>query len=223
MNEVHSVTPVALKKHENTFGLVLPDRTLYLRTEPPEEVESWIRAMNQVREQLQSTTSIIPIPTPPIPIPQHRDGGSTGTTGRRDGDDFSRSPSAPAVTSSDEEDLGGGAMSSTSPSFARTFSNATGAGVGGVGSGSGSVNDPTKVVLSGYLMKCGKRKSWRKRWFVLTGEKLTYCGNHMVSCYFNPCVPRLQQAFDRITNTNEKYLYHKYWMQWNRHLQRDTG
>jgi pleckstrin homology domain-containing family A member 1/2 len=42
--------------------------------------------------------------------------------------------------------------------------------------------DPTKVVLSGYLMKCGqKRRNWRKRWFVLTGEKLVYYANHMVS------------------------------------------
>jgi hypothetical protein len=40
--------------------------------------------------------------------------------------------------------------------------------------------DPTKVVLNGYLMKCGsKRRHWRKRWFVLTGEKLFYTGSHM--------------------------------------------
>ena len=30
-------------------------------------------------------------------------------------------------------------------------------------------------------MKCGsKRRNWRKRWFVLTGEKLVYSGSHMV-------------------------------------------
>ena len=41
--------------------------------------------------------------------------------------------------------------------------------------------DPTKVILSGYLMKCGsKRHNWRKRWFVLSGEKLVYSGSHMV-------------------------------------------
>jgi pleckstrin homology domain-containing family A member 1/2 len=44
--------------------------------------------------------------------------------------------------------------------------------------------DPTKTVLTGYLMKCGsKRKAWRKRWFVLSGEKLWYSANHMVSSF----------------------------------------
>lgn len=39
----------------------------------------------------------------------------------------------------------------------------------------------TKIVVSGYLMKCGsKRRNWRKRWFVLYGEKLVYSGSHMV-------------------------------------------
>jgi len=37
-----------------------------------------------------------------------------------------------------------------------------------------------KPVLSGYLMKCGsKRRNWRKRWFVLTADKLIYSGSHM--------------------------------------------
>lgn len=43
--------------------------------------------------------------------------------------------------------------------------------------------DPNKVILSGYLMKMGKRKNWRKRWFVLTSGSLVYCSSHMVS----PC------------------------------------
>jgi hypothetical protein len=49
----------------------------------------------------------------------------------------------------------------------------------------GKEKDPSKTVLSGYLMKCGsksgsKRRSWKKRWFVLTGQKLYYSGSHMV-------------------------------------------
>lgn len=40
---------------------------------------------------------------------------------------------------------------------------------------------PERVVLSGYLMKQGKRKNWRKRWFVLTSDKLLYARSHMVS------------------------------------------
>lgn len=40
--------------------------------------------------------------------------------------------------------------------------------------------DPNKVILSGYLMKQGKRKNWRKRWFVLMSGRLVYSRSHMV-------------------------------------------
>jgi len=48
----------------------------------------------------------------------------------------------------------------------------------------GKEKDPSKPVLSGYLMKCAsksgsKRRSWKKRWFVLTGQRLYYSGSHM--------------------------------------------
>ncbi|KAK6908403.1 hypothetical protein I203_102404 [Kwoniella mangroviensis CBS 8507] len=42
--------------------------------------------------------------------------------------------------------------------------------------------DPTKVILSAYLMKRSKgrgRKVWRKRWFVLTSQGFTYTKSHM--------------------------------------------
>ncbi|WVQ65999.1 uncharacterized protein L199_004177 [Kwoniella botswanensis] len=42
--------------------------------------------------------------------------------------------------------------------------------------------DPTKVILSAYLMKRSKgrgRKVWRKRWFVLTSQGVTYTKSHM--------------------------------------------
>ncbi|GAA5991047.1 hypothetical protein JCM11641_006601 [Rhodosporidiobolus odoratus] len=39
--------------------------------------------------------------------------------------------------------------------------------------------DPNKVILSGYLMKQGKRKNWRKRWFVLQSGMLMYSRSHM--------------------------------------------
>jgi len=43
----------------------------------------------------------------------------------------------------------------------------------------------SKVILSGYLMKCGsKRRNWRKRWFVLTAERLFYSTSHMVDNLF---------------------------------------
>ena len=47
------------------------------------------------------------------------------------------------------------------------------------------LSSTTKVILSGYLMKCGsKRRNWRKRWFVLTAEKLFYSTSHMVGDLF---------------------------------------
>ncbi|KAF8525958.1 pleckstrin-like protein [Hysterangium stoloniferum] len=154
LNEIHSVTPVTLKKHTNTFGLVLPTRTLYLQAESQSDVASWVRMLNEVRERLQSTASITPAPTPPVAIPAP--GSIPGTSM------MSPSPPHHAITSSDEDEYSAHPL--LSPGTAKALSLA---------------NDPTKIILSGYLMKCGKRKSWRKRWFVLTGEKLTYCGNHM--------------------------------------------
>ncbi|KAK4704922.1 hypothetical protein P7C70_g1284, partial [Phenoliferia sp. Uapishka_3] len=48
----------------------------------------------------------------------------------------------------------------------------------GLGSG---FTDPNKVILSGYLMKQGKRRNWRKRWFVLMSGGLMYSRSHMDS------------------------------------------
>ncbi|KAL8276112.1 hypothetical protein RQP46_011494 [Phenoliferia psychrophenolica] len=45
----------------------------------------------------------------------------------------------------------------------------------------GGVVDPNKVILSGYLMKQGKRRNWRKRWFVLMSGGLMYSRSHMDS------------------------------------------
>jgi pleckstrin homology domain-containing family A member 1/2 len=166
LNEVHSVTPVSLKKHRSTFGLVLPTRTFYLQAESDEQVSAWVRALNEVRERLQKTTSTVtPVPTPPMAIP--------GPPRARAGPVSPITPSPPnlAITSSDEDDVS--PLTSSSPGAARGLAPAKGLGTP-------VANDPTKVILSGYLMKCGKRKSWKKRWFVLTGEKLVYCGNHMV-------------------------------------------
>ena len=41
--------------------------------------------------------------------------------------------------------------------------------------------DPHRIVMCGYLMKQGKRKTWRKRWFTLTNQKLMYSRSHIVS------------------------------------------
>lgn len=40
--------------------------------------------------------------------------------------------------------------------------------------------DPTRVVMKGYLVKQGKRKNWRKRYFILISTRLMYARSHMV-------------------------------------------
>lgn len=55
---------------------------------------------------------------------------------------------------------------------ARTVSSSAGA--------SGEVREEIRPILSGYLMKQGKRRNWRKRWFVLTSGSLFYSRSHIV-------------------------------------------
>lgn len=55
--------------------------------------------------------------------------------------------------------------------------------------------DPNKVILSGYLMKQGKRKNWRKRWFVLMSGRLMYSRSHMVRPNYSDHAPHTD-AYD---------------------------
>ncbi|KZW02894.1 PH domain-like protein [Exidia glandulosa HHB12029] len=179
LHEVHAVTTCALKRHEHTFGIVTPNRTFYLQAENEAELLDWVQALNDVRLALQSTASVISVPTtpgaasPPIAIPPP-------TTPRARAGSTSRqsplTPSPPArlhmqnVTSSDSEN---------EPSPTAMHAATTGAG-SKAATISQAAQDPTKPVLSGYLMKCSqKRRNWRKRWFTLTGEKLVYTTSHM--------------------------------------------
>ena len=183
---MHSCTAVSLKKHDNTFGLVSPVRTFYLRANALDEVQGWVRAIQEARESLMATSTIQSNSTSPIPIP------GAGAH-RRSGSQSHPPPVAPSpasqrsymhgvATSSESEDHDG------SPNMAFTYSMPSQPRQVISSSPSKALNtitkDPTKVVFSGYLMKCGsKRNNWRKRWFVLNGEKLIYSGSHMVS-YF---------------------------------------
>lgn len=83
--------------------------------------------------------------------------------------------------------LGGGGLATpiATPMYAGPVASPGAAGVSPAGSGSGAVSaaaaaDPNRIILSGYLMKQGKRKTWRKRWFVLTSGMLMYSRSHMV-------------------------------------------
>lgn len=181
---MHSCTAVSLKKHNNTFGLVSPVRTFYLQANTPDEVQGWVKAIHEARESLMATSTIQSISTPPIPIPG---AGARGRTGSQSypppvtpSPASQRSYMQGTATSSDSDDHDG------SPSAVRTYSMSSQTRPAISSSPSKALNitakDPTKVVLSGYLMKCGsKRHNWRKRWFVLNGEKLIYSGSHMVS------------------------------------------
>jgi len=174
--DVHSCTKVALKRHENTFGLVSPIRTFYLQAKNPGEVHDWVKAIDEARQALQVASS--GSGSNPIPIPRGR---------LRSNAPPPVTPSPPShgyyMTSSDSED-------NASPSGKRSYSGSSQTrptvNVGGTSPSATSPSakshavDPAKTILSGYLMKCGsKRRNWRKRWFVLSGEQLVYSGSHM--------------------------------------------
>ncbi|TFK70317.1 PH-domain-containing protein [Pluteus cervinus] len=170
LSDVHSCTPVALKRHQNAFGLVSPIRTFYLQAKTAGEVQDWVAAIEEARQALRSNP-VDATGTNPIPIPKRSNSHPPPPI----------TPSPPShisaahnLTSSESDDA--------SPGISQIYENSFGTPV----LSSPSKNpptapiDPSKAILSGYLMKCGhKRRTWRKRWFVLTGEKLVYSGSHM--------------------------------------------
>ncbi|KAJ3503707.1 hypothetical protein NLJ89_g8312 [Agrocybe chaxingu] len=176
LSDVHSCTPVNLKRHDNTFGLISPTRTFYLQASTPQEVQAWVKAIEDARQTLLATSTQTSASVP-IPIPQSTNAASR--TVSRGSIPLSSSPPqvsyGHAFTSSDSED----AMPAQQE---RVYTSPTQAAAALSPSKSAAPQkDPAKVVLSGYLMKCGskRRNNWRKRWFVLTGEKLVYSGSHM--------------------------------------------
>ena len=167
LQDVHAVTPVVLKRRENTFGVVTATRTYYLQAESPQDARAWVEAIRGAREAQLAAAAPAPgaSSSPPIPIPGHSSLAAI-------------TPSPPsrmlhAVTSSESEDASPNARMFAAPAF-----------VSGVVSSSpriGGQPDASKVVMSGYITKMGKRRNWRKRWFMLNGEMLMYAGSHMVS------------------------------------------
>ncbi|KAI1797029.1 PH-domain-containing protein [Ganoderma leucocontextum] len=165
LTEVHSCTPVVLKKHQNAFGLVSPTRTFYLQAENPNDVREWVSAINDTRVQLLSTStrnsvsSPIPIPTTPkTATPAFYSSGVSSSP--------SHSPNLHQLTSSESDDASPHSQPGPVPAPPATAI--------------GETSSPSKPVLSGYLMKCGSRRhNWHKRWFILSGEKLIYSRSHM--------------------------------------------
>ncbi|KAF5337929.1 hypothetical protein D9758_013107 [Tetrapyrgos nigripes] len=181
LSDVHSCTQVKLKRHENAFGLVSPVRTFYLQASTPADVQEWVQAIEETRQKLLGTpagTSTAPIPIPRATTQSHISSPPIASS----------SPTSHShvhnATSSDSED--------GSPSYSRTKSissqtrpvivaSPSKSQTASAGASNATTSkDSGKSVLSGYLMKCGsKRRNWRKRWFVLSGEKLMYTASHM--------------------------------------------
>ena len=169
LQDVHACTPVVLKRRGNTFGVVTATRTYYLQAESQQDARAWVDAIRGAREAQLATAAAAPgaSSSPPIPIPGHSSLAAI-------------TPSPPsrmilhAVTSSESEDA--------SPN-ARMFAAAPSSTAGAVPSSPriGGPPDTSKVVMTGYITKMGKRRNWRKRWFTLNGEMLMYAGSHMVS------------------------------------------
>lgn len=199
---MHSCTPVNLKRHDNAFGLILPKRTYYLQAGSAAEAQAWVAAIEEAMQTLMATSTQTSANSNAIPIP-----GAPTTSTSKFSAPLSSSPDQPShqnVTSSDSEDalsqfatppsppLPPPPFSSSVPEAQRhnpqnvTFSV----------SQSKTLSPPVakegpKVILSGYLMKCGsKRRTWRKRWFVLSSDKLVYSRSHMVGFIFWNCVSR---------------------------------
>ncbi|KII85129.1 hypothetical protein PLICRDRAFT_45260 [Plicaturopsis crispa FD-325 SS-3] len=196
LSDVHSCTPCSLKNHDNTFGLVSAARTFYLQAKTQGEVQEWVKAIQETRDTLMAAaTQKSSVGTSPIPIPVSR-----SRSGSRVYPQLPITPSPPSyphhtqnATSSDSEDgspnpqrvLSSSPQNRPIPSSPSKAQNATGV-------------DLSKVVLSGYLMKCGsKRRNWRKRWFVLNGERLIYSASHMDT------KPHRQFAFSEILDAIE--------------------
>lgn len=277
---MHACAQVEVKKHENSFGIVTPQRTFYVKADSSDQADDWVKQINRARKEIEkqnkgnnvevgvteearrdnraatdgaaqaSYSSTRPIPIRQSgpsgsPIPQSSFGQSHTDTSI-----FSTSESSNAVdhfmsssyasnssggqswhrlphflqdrlpidpgrlseaedmydesaglhrspvnrslpvpadrgrgafsSSEEDDDIEGGGQSSPPP----------------VGTLKGHLN-PERIVLSGYLMKQGKRKNWRKRWFVLTSDKLLYARSHMVSCdiFYDPCDTLLILAY----------------------------
>ncbi|EIW57280.1 PH-domain-containing protein [Trametes versicolor FP-101664 SS1] len=164
LTDIHSCTPVVLKKHQNTLGLVSPVRTFYLQAGSQSEVQDWVHAINEARTALLSTSTRNSV-SAPIPIPT-TPGTARGPS--RLSSSPSHSPYAHQLTSSESDD------GSPNPKSFPISSSAT------APTSTSEAASPSKPVLSGYLMKCGSRRhNWHKRWFVLSGEKLIYSRSHM--------------------------------------------
>ncbi|KAF7791753.1 hypothetical protein EIP86_002777 [Pleurotus ostreatoroseus] len=173
LSDIHSCTPVQLKKHTNVFGLVSPTRTFYLQAGSAQEVANWVKAVSEARQALLDT-STDNSGTAPIPIPASSSGARSSYQ-VAPSPSFSHSPYNHHLTSSESED----GLPSMPRSHGGTIAQSASETVASPSKQPGPI-DPSKVIITGYLMKCGSRRHiWHNRWFTLSGDKLVYSRSHM--------------------------------------------
>jgi hypothetical protein len=201
--DVHSCSAIALKKHPNAFGLVSPVRTYYLRAESAGEALGWIEAIEGARQAMLATSSSRSkllkslARNPAAATSSHDENAAVETP---------TSPTRACFSSSDSEDVQGAEIVPTaSPSREPTGC---------------ALREPQKILLSGYLMKCGsKRRNWRKRWFMLSSEKLAYSASHMVgliaSFLRTMQIADINIPSDRIPKRTANFPSLKSWTRWN--------
>ncbi|KAG8967772.1 hypothetical protein FRC03_009321 [Tulasnella sp. 419] len=173
ISEIHCVTPVTLKRHAHAFGLVTPSRTYYCQASSPQEVDDWVKALNEARSRLKDPASpASPTTTGPVTAAASPTPAINVTSPKTPVTVAQNPPSSPIyhqATSSDSEDPDAPPISPLTVTF----------GTSPVQNAAGDA-DRKKPILQGYLMKCGsKRRNWRKRWFVLTQDRLIYAKSHM--------------------------------------------
>ncbi|KAF8340383.1 uncharacterized protein EI90DRAFT_3150782 [Cantharellus anzutake] len=206
LGDIHTVTTVSLKRHNNTFGIVTPTRTFYIQAPSLSECDDWVNTLNDSRNKLKDLETPL-APTPIVGTPR---GNNAGGSSASPGAQWPGAP--PSITTTRYDSLPpqlGAPVTPTSPIAALNlsgvssdsddpFTSATGSPprstvisvpqtptapstVQGISAPLPQQQSSSKVVLSGYLMKCGsKRKTtWRKRWFTLSTEKLSYAKSHM--------------------------------------------
>ncbi|OBZ72506.1 hypothetical protein A0H81_07622 [Grifola frondosa] len=157
LNEIHSCTPVALKKQRHVRARVPHPHVLSAGGSPGRGA------------------GVAPA-TAPIPIPGSPTTARAPFGASRLSSSPSQSPCAHQFTSSESDD----ASPNGPHSYPVSSPSGPGCEVSTASKQTGAVKDASKPVLSGYLMKCGSRRhNWHKRWFVLSGEKLIYCRSHM--------------------------------------------
>ncbi|EJU05077.1 PH-domain-containing protein [Dacryopinax primogenitus] len=191
-SSISAVQPVTLKKYGHAFALITASRTYYLRAETEREAQDWVAALREIArdakeeeaEELESAMNVaspasvtnqLSAPLPPrISLSTKHTSPILGTSS--DSDEH-RSPQSPPGRSRSSSTAMATSLPTVPPSpVAPTPASAPSTGM--LRSVS-TKRDPNKPILQGYMTKMGKRKQWRKRWFVLKESGLEYGKSHM--------------------------------------------